>query len=336
MPPSKTFARINRQALSRKSVLLAIALIVVFVAIAIGVSVGRFTLRLQHFAANPSAGYHSDFYLYVSPGARRQASAGKKVTILVNPNNSGTTSDDLRVHQSDAWWTGFERRGIADHLQVVLLVPAFPRPATDWKIYTHALDRDALTTTREDLRRLDLQLIAMIEAAKTALAEEKIDCDDQILIQGFSASAMFANRFVALHPRMIKAAAVGSPGGWPLVPVETVGEDRLPYPIGTADWESLIGEPFDLNGFRQVPQLFYLGSNDDNDSVDFRDGWDEEHAEIVDRMFGRDPVSRWRRAKACYDSIGADARFELIPNAGHDRKSLQYLSTEFFEKFVSK
>ena len=31
-------------------------------------------------------------------------------------------------------------------LKVAVLMPVFPRPKTDWQIYTHALDRDALMT----------------------------------------------------------------------------------------------------------------------------------------------------------------------------------------------
>jgi hypothetical protein len=38
---------------------------------------------------------------------------------------------------------------------------------------------------------------------------------------GFSASGAFTNRFTLLHPEMIKAASIGAPGGWPIVPTAT-------------------------------------------------------------------------------------------------------------------
>lgn len=98
---------------------------------------GPYALRTQHFKADPSDDYHADFYLYIPASARN----GRLVTILVQPNNSGISSDDPGVHRKDAWWTGLERKAIADELGVVLLVPAFVRPGTDWQIYTHALDR---------------------------------------------------------------------------------------------------------------------------------------------------------------------------------------------------
>ena len=174
-----------------------------------------YVLRVQHFEANPANGYQADFYLSISPGAKQAAQADQLIPILVQPNNSGINSDDPEGHRRDAGWTGFERRAIADEWEVVLLVPAFIRPGEERHIYTHALDRDALTTTREDLERIDLQLIAMIDQARTTLAARGITTSETILIQGFSASGMFANRFTVLHPDRVKAATIGSPGGWP-------------------------------------------------------------------------------------------------------------------------
>ena len=132
--------------------------------------------------------------------ASRAARLGKEITLLVQPNNSGINSDDPNVHRRDAWFTGFERKSIADELGVILLVPAFIRPGEDWQIYTHALDRDTLTTERVDLKRIDLQLIAMIDFARAGLGKQGFQVDEKILIQGFSASGMFANRFTILHP----------------------------------------------------------------------------------------------------------------------------------------
>ncbi|MEX2088984.1 MAG: hypothetical protein WEB62_04395 [Bacteroidota bacterium] len=291
---------------------------------------GPYYLEVQHFPADSTAGYHADFFLYVSPKAMELAHAGRTVTILIQPNNSGTNSDDPGVHQKDAWWTGFERKNIADELGVVLLVPAFLRPNVDWKIYTHALDRDVLTTQRRDLARLDLQLIAMIEAARSELKSNGISTDERIFLQGFSASGMFANRFTILHPRRVKAVTVGSPGGWPIAPLSTWKGHKLPYPMGIADLEELTEAPFDSVAYNAIPQLIYLGSLDDNDSVDFRDGWDQEAADLIDVLFGKDPLSRWEVSRLTYETAGANAQFLLVEGAGHDRKQLQEYSTRFF------
>jgi len=308
-------------------------LVVAFL-IVVAIVVGPYTWRVQRFEANPINGYHADFYLYISPDAKRAARAGKEITILVQPNNSGTNSDDPEVHHKDAWITGFERHRIADELGVVLLVPAFIRPGEDWQIYTHALDRDTLLTERTDLTRIDLQLIAMIEHARTELAKDNIQTDEKIFIQGFSASGMFANRFTILHPELVKAAAIGSPGGWLVAPIPNFNGEQLPYPAGIADLEVLTGIQFDETIYNTVPQLIYMGSADDNDSLDYADGWDEADAQLVDRLFGTDPLSRWDDIEAIYKEAGTNVQFLLVNGVGHDRKALQKYSTAFFKNIL--
>ncbi len=308
-------------------ILIAVALAVLITPCVV---LGPYVLRVRHFRADAGAGYHADFYLYVAPAAKRAAKDGKRATLLVQPNNSGTNSDDPGVHRRDAWWTGFGRHGIADELGVVLLVPAFVRPAGDWQIYTHALDRDALTTARPDLARVDLQLLAMVDHARAVLADEGLPADERFLIQGFSASGMFANRFTVLHPGRVKAVASGSPGGWPIAPLARFGGEALPYPLGVADFEALTGSPFDSLAFNAVPQLFVMGSLDDNDSLDFEDGWEKASAATADRLFGTNPLARWAAAESLYRDAGANARFVLVDGVGHDRKQLQSFSTGFF------
>jgi hypothetical protein len=313
---------------------IAAGFLVVFFTVAAGM-LGTYALRVQHFAANPANGYSADFYLHVSSRAKTRAANHQIVSILVQPNNSGINSDDPQVHRNDAWWTGFERRNIANELGVVLLVPAFIRPGEDWDIYTHALDRDSLTTERVDLKRIDLQLIAMIEQARTELMKVGIRTDEKILIQGFSASGMFANRFTILHPTRVKAVTIGSPGGWPIAPVASFDGEQLPYPAGVADIESLTGFPFDAAAYNAIPQLIYMGSADDNDSLDFTDGWDERAALRVDQLFGADPLSRWEKAESIYEEEGANVEFLLVDGIGHDRKALQEYSTEFFKRVLN-
>ncbi|HEU5289395.1 MAG TPA: hypothetical protein VFU05_02055 [Cyclobacteriaceae bacterium] len=314
----------------KKIIYIATAILIIAL-LAAGVFLGPYAVTVQHFTADPEKGYHADFYVYVSPGAKRIAEKGEAVTFLIQPNNSGTTSDDVTVHQKDAWWMGLERKKIADELNVVLIVPAFIRPSTDWKIYTHALDRDVLTTKREDLSRIDLQLLAMIDEARSKLKEGGIDSKEKFLLQGFSASGMFANRFVMLHPDRVLAVAAGSPGGWPIAPVRSYQNEMLPYPAGISDLEILTGKPFDSAAYVNIPQLIYMGSADDNDSLDFSDGWDKDASAKVDSLFGSDPLTRWPQAQLLYKKANAHVTFLLVDGAGHDRKKLQSLGTEFFK-----
>jgi pimeloyl-ACP methyl ester carboxylesterase len=301
--------------------------------IGIAMLLGPYAWRVQHVDAAPANGFHSGYYLYVPASLQRDADG--VATLLVQPNNSGRISDDLASHRRDAWMTGFERKQVAEDLGVALLVPAFPRPARDWRVYTHALDRDVLTTRDPALARLDLQLIAMIDDARTRMHAEGTQVDARVLLQGYSASAMFANRFTALHPQRVRAATIGSPGGWPIAPVAKVGVAALPYPAGIADLQALTGKSFDAAAFARVPQFLYMGDADDNDSLDFGDGWDKPMASEVDRLFGTTPLARWKHAEALYAQASANARFELVPGVGHDRKALQARSTAFFKQVLA-
>lgn len=318
----------------KRFIRILIVVLILFIII-LASAVGPYWARLQHVAANPSNGFYADFYLYISPDANHTKREGKTITILVQPNNSGINSDDPDIHRRDAWLTGFERKNIADELGVILLVPAFIRPAEDWQIYTHALDRDTLSTERADLKRIDLQLIAMIDFARAELAQQGFETDEKVLVQGFSASAMFANRFTILHPERVKAATIGSPGGWPIVPAIQYNGEQLPYPAGVADLDVLTGSPFDVETYTTVPQLIYMGSLDDNDSLDFSDGWDESDSQLINALFGTDPLARWENAQTIYRSAGANTEFLLIDGIGHDRKALQTYSPEFFKKILA-
>jgi pimeloyl-ACP methyl ester carboxylesterase len=164
---------------------------------------------------------------------------------------------------------------------------------------------------------LDLQLLAMVDNALDHLRARGVAMEDTVLMLGFSASGMFVNRFSLLHPRRVLAAAVGSPGGWPLAPVAEWREEVLEYPVGVADLEALSGTPFDARGFQRVRQFLFLGALDDNDSVPFSDGYDEVHSRQIFRLFGAAPVDRWEAARRIYAEADVDAEFHLYDGEGH-------------------
>jgi pimeloyl-ACP methyl ester carboxylesterase len=200
---------------------------------------------------------------------------------------------------------------------MAMLMPVFPRPKSDWKIYTHALDRDAMTTGKKEYARFDLQLIAMIDDARARLKKDGLKFHKKVLINGFSASGMFANRFTFLHPTRVKAAAIGSPGGWAIAPVATYKEKTLRYPIGVNDVKMVAGENIDWKNLRKVPMFIYLGDKDGNDSVIFRDSYEVEDERLIFEVFGKTPLERWTTAKTLYEQSKLNAEFKLYPNAAH-------------------
>ena len=79
--------------------------------------------------------------------------------LIIEPNNSGFADDNLHKHKEKAkriatidYYLG---NWIARKLTYPLIVPVFPRTESDWKIYTHALDRDVMLQKGNSLERLD-------------------------------------------------------------------------------------------------------------------------------------------------------------------------------------
>ncbi len=258
------------------------------------------------------------YYLYIPPTAEAKGAAGDLLHLLVATNNTGRTTDDYIEHETAALKLVSMIATPGYHLACPCLVPVFPRPAEHDSIYTHALDRDCLLTGIDGLERLDLQLIAMIDDARSQLGRRGWKVSDKVLIAGFSASGMFANRFTVLHPDRVLAAAVGAPGGWPIAPVSQWQGHALPYPIGIADISALTGRDFMEKTYRGIPHFFFMGGKDDNDSVVFRDGYRQSDEDLILNLFGETPRERWAIAEKIYKFMGSRAEFRLYPEAGHE------------------
>jgi len=267
--------------------------------------------------ANTAAGFAYPFYLYVPPEFRGDANREIMQTILVLPNNTGKVDDDFAVHEADVKKRMAMSGAVAAMLKVAVLMPVFPRPKSDWQIYTQALDRDSMITDKKEYRRLDLQLLAMIDHAISLMKKDGIKADKRVLINGFSAQGMFTNRFTFLHPDRVKAAAIGSPGGWPIAPVEKYNDKTLRYPIGVADLKSVAGKKLDLKTLRKVPMFVFLGDKDTNDSVPFGDSYDDADRELINPLFGSTPLSRWKVSEQLYKDAGLNAIFKLYPDVPH-------------------
>jgi pimeloyl-ACP methyl ester carboxylesterase/Fe-S cluster biogenesis protein NfuA len=247
-------------------------------------------------------------------------------TLLVEPNNTGTWSDDLQFHEDAArnnivhWRIPF-----ADSLGCAYLVPIFPRPVNPpapepGGIYTHALDRYSLSEDYPGLERIDLQMVAMIDDALDRLDDLGYEMDRRVFMMGFSASGAFTSRFSLLHPDRIKAAAAGSPGGWPLAPLASWQGTPLKYAIGIMDLEALIGQPFELETFRTVPLYIFVGDADTNDAFDVRGMSPSEREQIYDLLNWPEDLilaHRWPLAQAMYQSVGANAQFVVYPGVTH-------------------
>ena len=270
-------------------------------------------------AANPAKGFYSPYFLLIP--AQISHDTKSLLRILVEPNNSGFTSDDPEEFEKDALKRICNRwSSRATTLGVAALMPAFPRPkgsAGAPDVYTHALSRAAMTTTVPTLHRPDLQLIAMIDDAVAREAKAGLRFDRRVLMFGFSASAQFTNRFVFLHPDRVRAAAYGSPGGWALAPVTSWQGTFLPYPVGIGDMKALTGKSVHLKAVAKVPQFLMLGTADTNDAVVYTDSFDEQAHKLIFEKFGATLMARWPYTEQLYAKYLPNATLKLYPGIEH-------------------
>jgi hypothetical protein len=275
---------------------------------------------VREVGADAGDGFNYPYLLY-----RPVSVTDDEVPLLVQPNNTGTATDEFERHRDAARDTaerGTARR-VADQLGVPLLVPVFPRPRSgevDGLFYTHQLDRDTLRIEDGPLERIDLQLLAMVDHARTtALAEADFAVREKIMLNGFSASGNFADRFTMLHPERVLSVTAGGLNGMALLPLEEAEDRTLNYHVGIADVPEITGESVDLEALDAVNQFLYMGSDDENDTIPFDDAWtSEELRQTALLVYGEDMITeRFPFCQTAYERAGVSARFEIIDGVGH-------------------
>jgi pimeloyl-ACP methyl ester carboxylesterase len=273
---------------------------------------------------DPDAGFRLPYALY------RPETVVEGAPILVEPLNDPRveTETGLREALRDA---GGIVSG-ADDLGVPALVPGLPylpRPGND---EVSSLELPSVNTPgrldrietddfpAEVLRRVDRQVVGMIRDAKARLSEDGHSVASTVHMQGFSASAQFASRFAFLYPQLVNTLALGGNGAYPLPKATHEGTD-LPYPLGTANYESITGRPFDRQRWADITQYIYVGREDQpspDDETDYYSisGVYEEEAEQV---YGQNRVTeRLPTTRSAYEAAGANATFRVYDGLGHE------------------
>jgi hypothetical protein len=286
-------------------------------------------------AAAPDKGFNYPYILRIPPETSRTTN----VFLVVEPNNTGTASDDFDVHLEAAKKQSKHSIGsfVAGKLQQPLLIPVFPRSRTEWQIYTHALDRDVMMLPEGPMQRLDLQLQAMVDDARERLAQQGYTIDKKILLNGFSASGNFVNRFTLLHPERVLAVACGGINGLLMLPLHQLADVDLVYPLGLKDYENITSAPFNIDSWRNVSQFIYMGAEDDNDAVLFDDAYSESERVVIFDVIGKQILSdRWAKCQEVYEASEAKVIFNTYPGIGHATdRDICYEILSFFQSVLN-
>lgn len=260
-------------------------------------------------------GFNFSYYLYIPENIK-----SKNTTyLLAEPNNTGTCSDNIEDHDTAALnrivYSGTNR--LATDLNVPLLIPVFPRPESDWQYYTHSLDRDTIYIKKGDLVDLDKQFKNILNDAKQKLNKYGIKTYDRVLLNGFSASGTFVNRYSALYPMEVKAVAAGGVNSMPIIPYKEYNGYILQYPIGIAENRDITGKEFNMEAFNKIDQFIYMGDIDDNDTLYYLDAFSIEERELIINVLGEKMSERWVNSNIFYSQID-NAELKLYKGVGHE------------------
>lgn len=265
---------------------------------------------------NPAKGFFSDYILFIPKGTKLNG----KTFLLVEPNNTGKLSDSIEIHIQHAVSLASVSsvgNNISTELRIPLLVPVFPRPASKPLTYSHALDRDVMLEKRPDLKRLDLQLLAMIEDSRSVLKTFGVEVEEKIFMSGFSASGTFVNRFSFLHPDKIQALAIGGFNGELILPQKSINGIKINYPIGTNDFEKMFKQKFDIDAYKAIPQYIYMGELDENDAVQFDDSYNKKERKLINENLAPTVQKRYIACKEIYLSSNINSDFKTYEKVGH-------------------
>jgi hypothetical protein len=288
----------------------------------------------------PASGdsFHYPYFLFIPD----QVAQDDAVFMVIEPNNTGFVDDDFQKHIEKAERTAtrdfYLGNYVAQKLNYPLLVPVFPRSMSEWKIYTHALDRDVMLQKGNQLERIDNQLLAMFEDARIRLSEKGIQTKVQFLLTGFSASGTFANRFTLIHADKVFAVAAGGLNGLLMIPADSLAGEALNYPIGTNDFRQLFGRDFQEELFLQTPQFYFMGETDDNDAVDYDDGYDQDERDLIYMLMGKEmQPTRWNYCRDVYMLKNVNAIIKVFDTIGHEHpEPVKNEIVEFFRFQINK
>lgn len=293
--------------------------------------------------ARPRCGFQYPYYLSVPEGFED----AEQRPILVEPHNVGEQiecfSDHLELARQRIE-SGSGRR-IAEELGSPFLIPVFPRPfeePVDWTHLIHMLDAETMQIEDGPLARIDLQLLSMVDDARNRLADWGCAVDEEVMLNGFSSSGTFVNRFAALHPERVHSVSAGGVNGLLILPKESTevrafGERALAYPVGVADVEELTGESFDLDAFGAVDQFIYMGTDDDKDALLYPDAWTDPGLRATAILvYGEDiHDERFPYCKSVYEDTGVNAVFRVYEDVGHTPGPAESDIVEFHERSLA-
>lgn len=287
---------------------------------------GQTNSTLIYVEPNPNKGFYYGYYLSIPETVET------KSTLILEVNNSPRPISGFNeavnygkleaYRRMTSYNLGQTTHMLSEKLGMPHLMPNLPRYEENGiNVSTCYLNKRELLSMDPKLKRIDLQVIAMIDDAKQRLYEKNILIDNKVFLHGFSASSRFANRFSILHPELVKGLCTGGIGAAMVIPSNEYKGVKLPYPVGTADLKEITGEEFKDDEYKSIPQFQFMGELEQGrkDATHYEDLWKKEDAELLWELMGEQTLpTRWNNYIEVYKKLGCNnIIFKMYPNYGH-------------------
>lgn len=251
--------------------------------------------------------------------------------ILVEESHGG--SEDYEQDSDDALYNIYNHVSKSEQYGFILVTVVLPRDFAS-NYYPQGINYNSLRSTTPDFYyRPDLKVNNILSAFMANLTSAGYNICEKILVAGFSAGGMWANRYTLLHPEHVKAAAMGQAGGWLAMPISEYNSTTLNWPMGINDFISLTGAAYSKeNILKDVPQFIFIGDQD-NSATFCNEPWPTE-SEI--QTWGMSDPERLENQCIYLINEGYNVTFTLYSGVAHDYTArMKSDIAEFFNSTIS-
>jgi len=272
-----------------------------------------------------------DWLYYIGSNVDRST----PVTIFVTGLNGNKISEDYNIISEETTKLFNSRIKDYHNEKLVYVCPIIPRNPTN---YTVSLNRLSVSSQKGKYYRPDLKLNDIIDTFRVMLEKVEYKTNQRILLEGFSAGGMFAQRYSLIHPEKVKGIIVGQAGGHLVLPVLDVINKKAKWPVGIYDFESIFQKKFNFEEYKLIKQRIYIGALDTNNStvkIGNNDIFTDSEISLLKRVYGEDDPVRLKNESDLLVSIGCDVEFKLYEDTPHRPTMLTVFDNrKFIEKLL--
>lgn len=142
---------------------------------------------------------------------------------------------------------------------------------------------------------------------------------------------------VSLNEKVM-AVAAGGLNGLLMLPVDTLENEALNYPIGTNDLKKITNKSFAKDLFIKTPQFYFMGKLDKNDAIPYSDAFGQDERKQIYKILGKQMMpGRWENCKSLYKTLGVNAKIETYNKVGHEHpEEIKKIIVDFFREVCNK